>query len=64
MGIKIGVKSYCSEDSLMFVMADQPFLTSKTINKLIEKFEKKDKIIVPKYKDRNGSPVIFPKRFT
>lgn len=62
-GIKIGVKAYCSEDSFMFIMADQPFLTSKTINKLIEKFKKKDKIIVPKYKDRNGSPVIFPKRF-
>lgn len=62
-GIKIGVKSYCSEDSFMFIMADQPFLTSKTINKLIEKFKNEDKIIVPKYKDRNGSPVIFPKRF-
>ena len=62
-GIKIGVKAYGSEDSFMFIMADQHFLTSKTINKLIDKFEKKDKIIVPKYKDRNGSPVIFPKRF-
>ena len=52
-GIKIGVKAYGSEDSFMFIMADQHFLTSKT----------KDKIIGPKYKDRNGSPVIFPKRF-
>lgn len=62
-GIKIGVKAYCNEDSFMFIMADQPFLTPSTINKLIEQFKSKDKIIVPKYKGRNGSPVIFPKRF-
>lgn len=61
--IKKGVKAYYNEDSFMFIMGDQPFLTYKTIDKLINKFNKSKNIIVPRYKNINGCPVIFPKEF-
>lgn len=62
-GIKLGVNSSLEEDGFMFILGDQPFLTSKTLDEMKAIFEKEDKIIIPRYKDRRGAPNIFPKRF-
>lgn len=47
----------------VFLNADQPFISADTINKLIEKAQKTDKIIVPMANNRPTSPCIFPKRY-
>ena len=45
---------------IMFALADQPFVDSQTINRLVESFGACDKsIIVPTYQGRRGHPVIF-----
>ena len=45
---------------IMLALADQPFVDSQTINRLVESFGAYDKsIIVPTYQGRRGHPVIF-----
>lgn len=47
-------------DAVMLVLADQPFIASKIINRLIDGFETGNKgIAVPVYKGRRGHPIIF-----
>lgn len=62
--IKLGVKSLENSNSraIMFFVADQPFLKSKQILKLVKIFEEnQNKIIVPRVSGKRGNPVIFPK---
>lgn len=47
-------------DGYMFLVGDQPFITSEVINKLIEIFENNNTIIVPLYNKHRGNPCIFP----
>lgn len=60
--IKVGInaaKPYT--DGYMFFVADQPFLTSDIINKIIDIFNRNNSMIVmPLYKDKKGNPVVFP----
>ena len=50
--------------AVMIVLADQPFIGSKTINLLIEAFVNKDKgIVIPVYRGRRGHPVIFATKY-
>lgn len=60
--IHLGLSASKADDGMMFVVADQPLLTSATIRKLIEMFrdEKAKKIVVPKVGDKPANPVIFP----
>ena len=59
--IKLGVKSSEKCDGYMFFVADQPLINQKDIEKLIRVFrENKDFIIIPKYKEKRGNPVIYP----
>ena len=45
----------------MFFVADQPLINQKDIEKLIRVFrENKDFIVIPKYKEKRGNPVIYP----
>jgi molybdenum cofactor cytidylyltransferase len=45
----------------MLILADQPFLTSSVINRLLEKFDKDpDRIVVASIRGRRSNPVIFP----
>ena len=60
--IKLGVKE-CEDRAMMFFVADQPLLTEKTCNKLIEKFKKDPVITYPVVNERRGAPVIFPKEY-
>lgn len=62
-GIKLGVNSSLEEDGFMFILGDQPFLTSKTLDEMKTVFQKENKIIIPRYKGRRGAPNIFPRRF-
>jgi molybdenum cofactor cytidylyltransferase len=46
--------------SVMFLLGDQPLLTSKTIDRLLEEFWRSDKdICVPVHQGKRGNPVIF-----
>lgn len=47
----------------IFLNADQPFISADTINDLIQKAQKTNKIIVPMTNNRPTSPCIFPKRY-
>ena len=59
--IKLGVKSSEKCDGYMFFVADQPLISQNDIEKLIKVFrENKDFIVIPKYKEKRGNPVIYP----
>jgi molybdenum cofactor cytidylyltransferase len=46
--------------AVMLALGDQPLVTSRTINQLIEAFNKNRKgIAVPTYRGRRGHPIIF-----
>lgn len=62
--MKLGIKAIKDCQAYMFLMGDQPFITGKLIDRLIEEYKNdKSTIIVPYYNGRNGTPVIFPSRF-
>jgi len=56
-----GLRSIRDESrGIMIALADQPFIDSLTINKLIREFGSHDKgIVVPVYRGRRGHPVIL-----
>lgn len=46
--------------AVMLTLADQPFIDSKTIDRLIEEFSNHNKgIAIPAYKGMRGHPIIF-----
>lgn len=46
--------------AVMLALADQPFIDSQTINRLIDEFCDHNKgIVIPTYQSRRGHPVIF-----
>jgi molybdenum cofactor cytidylyltransferase len=46
--------------AVMLALADQPFVDSPTIDRLIEEFQAHDKgIAIPVYRGRRGHPIIF-----
>ncbi len=63
--VKLGTSSANEKtDAFMFFVGDQPFLSAKMINILIDIFKDyPDKIIVPVYNGKKGGPVIFPAKF-
>jgi len=62
--VKLGISNAGDCDGYIFFTADQPLLTADTIQKLLDAFyEEKTYIIVPKYNERQGSPVVFPKKY-
>ncbi len=47
-------------EAALFIPADQPFLTSALMNRLIEVFQSTGKsIVLPSYQGRRGAPVLF-----
>lgn len=62
--IRLGVEhSPIETKGYMFFVADQPFLDTCTINKLIDAFEtERYPIVVPAYNGKKGNPVIFSAR--
>ncbi|AJA46424.1 molybdenum hydroxylase accessory protein, YgfJ family [Clostridium pasteurianum DSM 525 = ATCC 6013] len=62
--IKLGINNSPKSDGYMFFTADQPLLDIETIEILMKTFnENKYSIIIPKFRERRGSPVIFASRF-
>jgi molybdenum cofactor cytidylyltransferase len=62
--IKLGVRNAKETKGFMFFMADQPFLDVDTVKGLNHEFEENlDSIIIPRFDDKNGSPVTFPSIF-
>lgn len=48
----------------MIILADQPWLSSENIDRLLDVFrEDSERIVVPAVKGRKTTPVIFPRRF-
>ena len=58
--IKLGVENTNIDSNFMFFTGDQPFLTSETIEKIMG-ISGDRYIIVPRFLDKNKSPVIFGK---
>ncbi|MCT4606081.1 MAG: molybdenum cofactor cytidylyltransferase [Marinisporobacter sp.] len=62
--IKLGVKASNECDGYMFFTGDQPLLDENVVNRLMGIFyQNPGDIIVPQYKGRRGSPVVFSKKF-
>lgn len=62
--IKLGIESSPVAEGYMFFTGDQPLLSKLTIEKMIDAFKNNPQsIIIPRYKERNGSPVIFSSIF-
>ena len=62
--IKLGIENSPVAEGYMFFTGDQPLLSKQTIEKMIDAFKNNPQnIIIPRYKERNGSPVIFSSIF-
>lgn len=61
--VKLGVENAKKENAYMFLVADQPYLSSEVIDNLIMEYEKENKIIIPFYNNKFGMPIIFPPIF-
>ena len=62
--IKLGVKNSPKCDGYMFFVGDQPLINKIDIEKLIKIFkEDKSYIVIPKYNDKQGNPVIYPSSY-
>lgn len=62
--IKLGIENSPVAEGYMFFTGDQPLLSKLTIKKMIDAFKNNPQnIVVPRYKERNGSPVIFSSIF-
>lgn len=63
-GLKLGVRKAIDAKSYMFLVGDQPFLTSDLINKLIEEYRESNlPILVPYYNEQRGMPMIISSIF-
>ncbi|WP_297406112.1 NTP transferase domain-containing protein, partial [uncultured Cetobacterium sp.] len=58
-----GVKN-SSQEGFLFIPGDMPFLTYKTLIKIIFSFEETNEIIVPIINEQPSAPVLFPKCYT
>ncbi|NLB51526.1 MAG: nucleotidyltransferase family protein [Syntrophomonadaceae bacterium] len=61
--IKCGIKWAAEQsdiEAVLVILGDMPFIKNDTISFLIEEYKKNNSaIIVPRYKGRNGHPVLF-----
>ncbi len=59
--IKTALENISEASGYMFFVADQPFVSSSTINIICDTFKNNlDRIIIPSYNCINGNPVLFP----
>lgn len=59
--VRLGVENTChSSEGFMFLVGDQPFITAKVIDRLIEKYMSGNySAVVPLYNGKRGNPVVF-----
>lgn len=59
--IKLGLNNAKDNRGYMFFVADQPFIDTNYLNKLVEEFKKDPEyIVIPRNGEKTGNPVIFP----
>lgn len=59
--IKLGIRNSGKYDGYMFFVGDQPLINNDDLKELINEFErKKEYIVIPRYDNKTGNPVIFP----
>lgn len=59
--IRLGIENSSKCDGYMFFVGDQPEINSQDINRLLSEFENnKGSIVMPRYENKSGNPVIFP----
>ncbi|GGF06125.1 nucleotidyltransferase family protein [Flavobacterium limi] len=57
-------KNYPDINAVLFVLADQPFISQHHLNAIIELHNKeKEAIIITRKEDYRGVPVLFPRKF-
>lgn len=62
--LKLGLQKAQESNAYMFLVGDQPFISSFLINQLIAEYKNnQSKIIIPYYKEKRGTPTIFPASF-
>lgn len=61
--LRVGIQSLPHDtDGAMFLLGDQPFVRSQTINCLINEFnEHASRLIIPTYLGKRGNPVVVPR---
>lgn len=60
--VRLGLEAVGNADGCMFLPADQPLLSRKTVSELIRHWEKdQEQICRPVCGDKPGNPVLFPK---
>ncbi|MGO1468490.1 MAG: nucleotidyltransferase family protein [Tissierella sp.] len=58
--MKIGIRNTGKKNSYMFIVGDQPYLDSDTINRLIKEYkDSKSTIAIPYYRKKRGMPLIL-----
>lgn len=59
--IKLGIRNSGKCDGYMFFVGDQPLINNDDLKELINEFEEnKEYIVIPRYDNKTGNPVIFP----
>lgn len=59
--IKLGIRNSGKCDGYMFFVGDQPLINNDDLKELINEFgENKEYIVIPRYNNKTGNPVIFP----
>lgn len=62
--MKLGIEATNDETSFMFIMGDQPFITTSLINKLISEYKNTElPISVPFYNGNRGMPIIISNEY-
>lgn len=62
--LKVGIRNAHNMRAFMFLVGDQPFLTSYIIDKLIDEYKESDKpILVPFYNNVRGMPMIISSKY-
>ena len=59
--VRLGAAAMAGMDGVLFAVCDQPFLTTESINRLIESFEESSgRICALSWRGERGNPVVFP----
>lgn len=61
LGVETLEKEQMDLDAIMFMVSDQPWLRSETVQSMLEAFT--DGILVLKYGKRQGNPTLFSKKY-
>ncbi|MEL7608802.1 MAG: nucleotidyltransferase family protein [Bacillota bacterium] len=62
--IRLGLDAVCGADACMFVVADQPYLSKPSLERLIDRYlDAPGKIVGLSYEGVRGNPNVFPEHY-